>query len=104
MNIGIRQTRILAPSLSKTLYFAPHRSIHTYSKLHIKFPTASNSQSFGVEGKLSVAPKTMSPIQNLTLNDGNEIPLVRYPSREQRNTSNMANQLNSLDMALGPLV
>ena len=77
MNLGIRQTRILAPSLSKTLYFASHRSIHDYGKLNIKFPTVSNTHSFGAEGKLGIAPKTMSPIQNLTLNDGNEIPLVQ---------------------------
>jgi hypothetical protein len=83
MNIGIRQTRILAPFLSRTLQLTPHRSIHAYGRLHIKFPTSSPSNSFGAEGNLGIAPKTMSPIQNLTLNDGNEIPLVQHPSREQ---------------------
>jgi hypothetical protein len=104
MNIGIRQSRILAPSLSKTLSLAPHRQLHTNRKLNIKFPTSSLSHSYGTEGNLGIAPKGMPQIQNLTLNDGNEIPLVQYPSREQTNTLNTANHLNSLVMALEPPV
>lgn len=34
--------------------------------------------SFGAEGNLGIAPKQMSGIPNLTLNDGNEIPLLGY--------------------------
>jgi len=104
MNIGIRQSRVLAPSLSKTLFLAPHRQLHTNRKLNIKFPTSSLSHSYGAEGNLGIAPKEMSQIQNLALSDGSEIPLVQYSSREQTNTLNKANQLNSLVMALEPPV
>jgi len=40
--------------------------------------TASYNPSFGAEGNLGVAPKQMAQIQNLTLNDGNEIPMLGY--------------------------
>jgi hypothetical protein len=101
MNIFTRESRILVPSVSKTLICGPHRSIHTYSNRNLKFPTTPQSHSFGVEGNLGIAPKTMSSIQNLTLNDGNKIPLVKQSSREQLE---MANACYSLDMALEPLV
>lgn len=77
MKICNRQTRIAALSSFKSLVPAPHGLIHTYGKQNIKFPTVSHNHSFGAKGNLGIAPKTMSPIQNLTLNDGNEIPLVR---------------------------
>jgi hypothetical protein len=38
--------------------------------------TAAYQTSFGAEGNLGIAPKQMSPIQNLKLNDGKEIPMA----------------------------
>jgi hypothetical protein len=78
MNIGFRQTRILAPSLSKAIYLPFHPSYHTCGKLKFRLPTAANNNSFGAEGNLGIAPKEMSQIPNLKLNDGHEIPLVGF--------------------------
>jgi len=40
--------------------------------------TASYNTSFGAEGNLGIAPKQMSQIQYVTLNDGNDIPMLGY--------------------------
>jgi hypothetical protein len=103
MNIGLRQTRILAPSLSKTIYLPFHHSYNTYGRLKLRLPTASNNHSFGAEGNLGIAPKEMSQIQNLTLNDGNGIPLVYYDRLLCCITRNLLINC-SLDMAQGRLV
>jgi hypothetical protein len=51
--------------------FIPFRSI-------MNSATSSYQTSFGTSGNLGIAPKQMSQLQNLKLNDGNEIPVLGY--------------------------
>src|SRR5450432_4215935 len=74
MNIGIKRARVLVPFLPRPIMSRvslPPR----YFKMNSG--TSSYNPSFGAGGNLGVAHKQMSQIPNLTLNDGNEIPLVR---------------------------
>lgn len=67
----------------RSLRLSPIRSLSVPSKrffratpLSMNSTTAAYQTSFGAEGNLGIAPKQMSQIQNLKLNDGNEIPMV----------------------------
>jgi hypothetical protein len=66
------QFRIFAISVStKRFYRAPTLAMNS--------ATSAFQTSFGAEGNLGIAPKQMSQIQNLKLNDENEIPMVKFP-------------------------
>jgi len=78
MSTGIRFSRAVLFPLSRPATFSARLVSQSSTKLRKNFTTATYQPSFGAEGNLGIAPKQMSKIQNLTLNDGTEIPLLGY--------------------------
>lgn len=77
MNLGLRTVRLSSSSSIKVLTRPPTtRFFQKSAPLAMNSTTAAYQTSFGAEGNLGIAPKQMSPIQNLKLNDGKEIPMA----------------------------
>lgn len=90
MNFSIRRAQFLCPSFARAALQTP-RPLH-WSRVFNKMnsTTSSYNPSFGAEGNLGVAPKLMSQIPNLTLNDNNSIPLLGYGTGTARATNRKA--------------
>jgi len=86
MTIALRAFRLTTSSSSIRTLPTLSRHFLQLAPLVMNSGTASYQTSFGAEGNLGIAPKQMSQLQNLKLNDGNEIPMVcafRQPYLEQ---------------------
>ena len=77
MNLGLRTVRLSSSSSIRDLTRTPaKRFFQKSTPLAMNSTTASYQTSFGAEGNLGIAPKQMSQIPNLKLNDGKEIPMA----------------------------
>lgn len=78
MTVAQRIFRLVTPPLSiRTLPIPFKRSFFKATPHFINSTTAAYQTSFGAQGNLGIAPKQMSQLQTLKLNDGNEIPMVK---------------------------
>jgi hypothetical protein len=86
MTVAYRAFRLTSSPLRIKPLSVPTKRFLSSTPLAMNSGTAAYQTSFGAEGNLGIAPKQMSQLQSLKLNDGNEIPMVTS-SQPVRSTS-----------------
>ena len=76
MTVAYRCFRLTSSPLRIRPLYVPTKRFLSSTSVAVNSGTAAYYTSFGAEGNLGIAPKQMSQLQNLKLNNGNEIPMV----------------------------